>query len=112
MDQILPCDFRCSDLCSAVQSSLSLFASLVMQSALIECESSSSHFSLVQRFMEEVRSHEAQIEDVKVKGSALKAQGSPEDKKMVDRWAGDLLKRYDDLNFVLEEKQVSQDLLI
>ncbi len=63
-------------------------------------------FSLLQRFMEDVRSHEAQIEDVKEKGAALKAQGSPEDKKMVDRWVGDLLKRYDDLNYVMEEKKV------
>lgn len=36
----------------------------------------------------------------------MKAQGSTEDKKMVDRWVGDLLKRYDDLNFTLDEKNV------
>lgn len=78
-----------------------------MQSVVFQSKDS-SHFTFVQKFVEEVRSHEAQIEDVKVKGAALKAHGSPEDKKMVDRWVGDLLKRYDDLNFVLEEKKVSQ----
>jgi hypothetical protein len=53
-----------------------------------------------------VRSHEAQIEAVKAKGHALKSQGTPEDKKMVDRWVGDLVKRYDDLSFTLDEKDV------
>ena len=57
-------------------------------------------------FTEEVQSHEAGIEAVKTKGNALKSQGSPEDRKMVDRWVGDLLKRYDDLNFTLDEKDV------
>ena len=47
------------------------------------------------------------MEAVRAKGSALKSQGSTEDKKMVDRWVGDLLKRYDDLNFTLDEKNVS-----
>lgn len=61
----------------------------------------------VQAFVEEVKSHEDQIEAVRAKGSALKSQGSTEDKKMVDRWVGDLLKRYDDLNFTLDEKNVS-----
>ena len=60
----------------------------------------------MQAFIEEVRSHEGQIEAVKAKGEAVKAQGSTEDKKMVDRWVGDLLKRYDDLNFTLDEKNV------
>lgn len=54
-----------------------------------------------------MRSHEGQIEAVRAKGNALKAQGSTEDKKIVDRWVGDLLKRYDDLNFTLDEKEVS-----
>ncbi len=56
--------------------------------------------------MEEVKSHEGEIEAVKAKGAAVKAQGSTEDRKMVDRWVGDLLKRYDDLNFTLDEKNV------
>lgn len=60
----------------------------------------------LQVFSDEVQSHEAEIEAVKAKGNALKSQGSPEDKKMVDRWVGDLLKRYDDLNFTLDEKNV------
>lgn len=60
-----------------------------------------------QSFVAEVKSHEDQIEAVKGKGAALKSQGTPEDKKMVDRWVGDLLKRYDDLNFTLEEKKVN-----
>ena len=75
-----------------------------MDSAVAQIES--PPFSLLQRFMEDVRSHGPQIEEVKAKGSPLKAQGSPEDKKMVDRWVGDLLKRYDDLNYVMEEKKV------
>jgi len=81
----------------------------VMESVLAQVESASAPpFSLLQRFMEDVRSHGPQIEEVKAKGDPLKAQGSPEDKKMVDRWVGDLLKRYDDLNYVMEEKKVSQ----
>ena len=62
--------------------------------------------SFTQHLLEEVKSHKAQIEAVKARGGALKEQGSPEDKKMVDRWIGDLLKRFDDLNFIMEEKKV------
>ena len=62
----------------------------------------------IQVFVAEVKSHEDQIDAVKAKGRVLKSQGSTEDKKMVDRWVGDLLKRYDDLNFTLDEKQVSR----
>ena len=61
----------------------------------------------MQHFYNDVKAHEAQIEVMRAKGNTLKIQGSPEDKKMVDRWIGDLLKRYDDLNFTLEEKKVS-----
>ena len=53
-----------------------------------------------------MNSHEPQIEAVKAKGHALKSQGTPEDKKMVDRWVGDLVKRYEDLSFTLDEKDV------
>lgn len=60
----------------------------------------------MQAFVEEVLSHEGQIEAVKERGLALKGQGTPEDRKMVERWLGDLLKRYDDLNFTLDEKNV------
>ena len=62
--------------------------------------------------MEEVKSHEPQIEAVKVKGDTLKGQGTTEDRKMVERWVGDLLKRYDDLNFTLEEKNVCRRCLL
>lgn len=54
-----------------------------------------------------MQTHEAQIEAVKAKGHALKCQGTTEDKKMVERWVGDLVKRYDDLSFTLEEKNVT-----
>lgn len=63
---------------------------------------------MLQSFVAEVKSHEDKIESVRTKAAAVKSQGTPEDKKMVDRWVGDIIKRYDDLNFTLDEKEASQ----
>ena len=46
------------------------------------------------------------IEALKVKAESLKQYGTPEDCRMMDRWVGDVVKRYDDLQATLEEKQV------
>ena len=52
-------------------------------------------------------SHKQPIEALKAEGDALKVQGSPEEQRIVDRWVEDTRKRYEDLKFTLDEREVS-----
>ncbi len=54
-----------------------------------------------------MENHEEPISQLEAEGEALKEQGSVEDQRVVDRWLGDILKRYEDLKFSLDEKEVS-----
>ena len=56
--------------------------------------------------MTEVHSHKDPIEALNAEGSELKTRASSEDQRMVDRMLGDVRKRYEDLDFTLEEKKV------
>ncbi len=62
--------------------------------------------STVQEFTNEVESHQEPISQLKAEGDALKGQGNQEDQRVVDRWLGDILKRYEDLTFSLDEREV------
>lgn len=65
---------------------------------------------LVQSFLTEAQSHKEPIDALSAEGSELKTRASSEDQRMVERWVGDVKKRYEDLDFTLEEKKVSTSL--
>lgn len=60
----------------------------------------------MQSFMTEMQSKKELIDALNSEGSELKAKASSEDQRMVDRMLGDVRKRYEDLDFTLEEKKV------
>ena len=62
--------------------------------------------SLLQTFLSEVAAHKESIDILESEGQELNPQASPEDQTMVNRLVGDVNKRYDDLNFTLEEREV------
>lgn len=53
-------------------------------------------------------SHEEPITQLKAEGEALKKQGGQEEQRVVERWLGDILKRYEDLRFSMDEREVSE----
>lgn len=57
--------------------------------------------------MTEVQSKKELIDALNSEGGELKTKASSEDQRMVDRMLGDVRKRYEDLDFTLEEKKVS-----
>ena len=57
--------------------------------------------------MTEVQSKKEPIDALNSEGGDLKTKASSEDQRMVDRMLGDVRKRYEDLDFTLEEKKVS-----
>ena len=65
----------------------------------------------LQSFMTEMQSKKELIDALNSEGGELKAKASSEDQRMVDRMLGDVRKRYEDLDFTLEEKKVSHSTL-
>ena len=61
--------------------------------------------------MTEMQSKKELIDALNSEGGELKAKASSEDQRMVDRMLGDVRKRYEDLDFTLEEKKVSHPTL-
>jgi hypothetical protein len=61
--------------------------------------------------MTEMQSKKELIDALNSEGGGLKAKASSEDQRMVDRMLGDVRKRYEDLDFTLEEKKVSHPVL-
>ena len=57
--------------------------------------------------MMEAQSRKEPIDALNAEGSELKSRASSEDQRMVDRMVGDVRKRYEDLDFTLEEKKVT-----
>lgn len=53
-----------------------------------------------------MESHKEPIEALSTEGGELKTKASSEDQRMVDRVMGDVRKRCEDLDFMLEEKKV------
>ncbi len=53
-----------------------------------------------------MESHRDPISQLRAEGEALKKQGSVGDQRVVDRWLGDIHKRYEDLEFSLDEREV------
>ena len=60
--------------------------------------------------MTEMQSKKELIDALNSEGGELKAKASSEDQRMVDRMLGDVRKRYEDLDFMLEEKKVSHSI--
>ena len=56
--------------------------------------------------MNEVQAQKEPIEALNAEGSELRTRASSEDQRMVERMVGDVRKRYEDLDFTLEEKKV------
>lgn len=56
--------------------------------------------------MSEIASHKESIDLLEKEGGELQSQASPKEQTMVNRQVGDVKKRYDDLNFTLDEKEV------
>lgn len=57
--------------------------------------------------MTEVQSRKEPIDALNTEGGALRSRASSEDQRMVERMVGDVRKRYEDLDFTLEEKKVT-----
>ena len=62
--------------------------------------------SLFQSFLNEVQSKKEAIDALSSEGGELKVKASSDDQRMVERLLGDVRKRYEDLDFTLEEKKV------